>query len=1712
MQVLPLGLSAKRCSLVWHGLALCGALIVLSLMPAGAAGRGDWWLFQHDVQHTGRSPFAGPNSPLLRWVAATASGNPIQYSSPAIGADGSVYFGANDHNLYALNGATGARRWLFPTGNNIDGSPAIGTDGTIYVGSNDDNLYAIDPNTGAKKWAFTTGFWIESSPVIDGNGTIYIGSDDDNLYAVNSATGKQYWAYTAQGGISSSPAISADGTTIYVGSWDNNLYAVNASTGKQKWAFTTGSGVSSSPSIGGDGTVYVGSFDNNLYAIDPTTGKQKWAFAATNYIYSSPAISPDGTTVYVGSWDKKLYAVNASTGKQKWAFTTGASIYASPVTGKDGTIYVGSADHLFYAINPTTGTQIWSFDTGGIIYSSAAIGADGTLYFANYNGNCYAISQAMLSLTKSVNAAYLPTGGTANYTISAVNSLGAPLSGITLTDPLPTQLTYVTGSATGGGAYNTGTRTLTWPLGALNTGASATVGFQATVNAGTLTGTVIANTMQGVCAQTSATATSNTAAFTVLAPALSLAKSVHPLAVMPGGVATYKLMAANIGNNPATNVVLSDILPAQLTYVNGSASGVTYNATTRTLSWALGTLNAGASAPTMTFQATVNATTPTGTTAMNVATVICDALLTPVSSNAAIIYIGATRAGDWWTFHRDQTHTGHSPYTGLSTAQQRWAFLAGLDVYSSPAIAADGTIYVGSLDDNLYAISPAGKQKWAFLTGGSIMSSPAIGADGTVYVGSFDKNVYALDPATGKPKWVFPTGNWVKASPTIGADGTVYVASFDKNLYALDPTLGTAIWSFTMGSDAYAAPAIGADGTIYLASEDDYLYALNPATGVKKWAFKTGNAIYSSPAISADGTMIYVGSEDHKLYAVNATTGLQKWAYATNDVIYSSPAIATDGTIYIGSSDNSLYAINATGTKKWSYATGNWLKSSPTIGGDGTVYVGSYDKSLYAINPSTGKKIWSFPTTNCVESTPAIGADGTIYCGSDDHNLYAIGTPILCQPDLSVCNYGDTSYLGAGVYNTTGTGQTKSQTTTNGVSVRYLVQLKNAGNITDGFTLTCPTPGTGWTLQVVDQASSTDITASIVGSGWSIAALSANSALTYTVNLTPSSTVLGNASTALVFTAVSVSNSAKSDVVQAVTTVAPSYQPDLAICNNGDATYLGFSIFNGDGSGQTKSQSTVNGVTATYLFQLKNAGNTADVYSLTCPTAASGWTIQFIDSASGKDVTNAMNTGVSVSLASGASANYLVHITPGSTLTAGTVNTLPITAVSTASSSKADTVKAVTTVLSCQPDLLIRTSTEITYLGQGVINLDGTNQTKSLSVASGLTANYLVKVLNAGTTTDSFVLTASAAATGWTVKAFDNTSGASITTALNGAGWTVGPLAPGASIIYSLFMTPGSGATVGVPMSVAITAVSQLDGTKKDVVKAVTTALGYQPDLLIRTSADSAYIGQGIINLNGASQSRSQSVSTGAPAGYYVKVLNAGTSADSFILTASGSTAGWTLTATDLTTGTAITAALTGAGWTVGPLAPGASAACYIVAIPGSAIVGVPMTVTLTAVSKADGTKKDVVTAITTALGYQPDLLIRAIGDAVYLGQGIINLDGTNQTRSQSVTSGGTAGYMVQVLNAGSSTDTFVLTASPAASGWTLKAFNTASGASIITALTGSGWTVGPLAPGAGISCNLYAVSGSTVTSGQSMTVTLLAVSLTDGTRKDVAKAVTTEQ
>jgi len=309
---------------------------------------------------------------------------------------------------------------------------------------------------------------------------------------------------------------------------------------------------------------------------------------------------------------------------------------------------------------------------------------------------------------------------------------------------------------------------------------------------------------------------------------------------------------------------------------------------------------------------------------------------------------------------------------------------------SSPAIENDGTIYVGTFLQKLWAVDSNGVTRWQFTTGSEVKSSPAIGPDGTIYFGCRDRKFYAVSPE-GKKKWAFTTGGWVDSSPALGRDGTIYFGSWDRHFYALNPD-GTRKWQFETGGAIDSSPAVDADENIYFGSHDKKFYSLAP-DGRKRWEYATGGQINSSPALNGEG-VIYFTSVDGFCYALNRDGGL-RWRLKTGGATESSPVIGADGMIYLGV-NNFLWTITPEGTKRSENDLLHPIRASPTIVEDNVIYVLFGYGYLVALDADQ-HTLWFYNLTNPSYASPGIGADGSLYalslhdafCALDTHRPLA---------------------------------------------------------------------------------------------------------------------------------------------------------------------------------------------------------------------------------------------------------------------------------------------------------------------------------------------------------------------------------------------------------------------------------------------------------------------------------------------------------------------------------------------------------------------------------------------------------------------------------------------------------------------------------------------------------------------------------------------------
>ena len=346
------------------------------------------------------------------WKRATNGPAP---ATPAI-ADGTVYIGSYDGKFYAFNAQTGAVKWKFATNGerrfeakglhgmqpknqtiadafDIFLSSPVVANGVVYFGSGDGNLYALDSATGDLRWKFKTGDVVHASPAL-ADGVVFFGSWDSYFYAVDAATGKEKWRFHGgedptihnQVGFQSSPAVMNG--TVYTGCRDSNLYALDAATGKEKWRFFNDlSWVITSPAVA-DGKVFFATSDSSLYhVVDANSGKPVVRQQGKAYMFSSPLVGSD--VVFIGVLNGTLEARDLKTGDLLWDFQVERSKQNNSwgLTG-DRKFNVRFLFHSNWREAPLVATD-QQIRIGGI-YSSPLV-VDGVVYFGSADGFVYAL-------------------------------------------------------------------------------------------------------------------------------------------------------------------------------------------------------------------------------------------------------------------------------------------------------------------------------------------------------------------------------------------------------------------------------------------------------------------------------------------------------------------------------------------------------------------------------------------------------------------------------------------------------------------------------------------------------------------------------------------------------------------------------------------------------------------------------------------------------------------------------------------------------------------------------------------------------------------------------------------------------------------------------------------------------------------------------------------------------------------------------------------------------------------------------------------------------------------------------------------------------------------------------------------------------------------------------------------------------------------------
>ncbi len=316
-------------------------------------------------------------------------------------AEDTLYVTLDGGELSAVDPETFDVRWEFPAedevacGNEepkkrdlrgIYAAPVV-SEGTVYFGAWDGNVYALEAASGDCLWDFET-----NDPIIGGlalaGGRLFAASTDGTVYGIDPATGEE--TGRAPGGdVWTRPELIGD--KIFVADVGGTMHAFDVATLEEEWKFKVNAGFLTDP-VALNGTLVAGGIGERLYGVDAATGEELWSFGGgTNWFWGRPLA--DGDAVYATNLDSRVFAIDAATGERLWQFDAAAPIRAGAVIAA-GVLIAVDKDGDVYGLDPQSGAEVWNGPTeiDKEVLADPYVLADGSVLIVTTGGDTFTVS------------------------------------------------------------------------------------------------------------------------------------------------------------------------------------------------------------------------------------------------------------------------------------------------------------------------------------------------------------------------------------------------------------------------------------------------------------------------------------------------------------------------------------------------------------------------------------------------------------------------------------------------------------------------------------------------------------------------------------------------------------------------------------------------------------------------------------------------------------------------------------------------------------------------------------------------------------------------------------------------------------------------------------------------------------------------------------------------------------------------------------------------------------------------------------------------------------------------------------------------------------------------------------------------------------------------------------------------------------------------
>lgn len=357
----------------------------------------------------------------------------------------------------------------------------------------------------------------------------------------------------------------------------------------------------------------------------------------------------------------------------------------------------------------------------------------------------------------------------------------------------------------------------------------------------------------------------------------------------------------------------------------------------------------------------------------------------------------------------------------------KWNFDVQGKILSEPAVGSDGTIYVTSDSNHLWAINPDGTKKWAYPLTDIVLAPPVLSKDGSLIHVLAQGVLYAIS-LTGQWTWaVGIDGHAIMTGAQIDqSTGNIVFEYFNnrgagnflfQSIVKVSPS-GKLLWNYPIYNSPCAIQekqksalslwrfALASHGGVFSTLPNSCsVEVLFPLLGaIENWGLYWSSTIMNVPtafpAIDKTIDALYVPRQDGRMYAYfsnalrpGADVGFA-WSIALGSDLSMNIPFVDESThkIYIADTAGYLYAVNSDGTYEWKAAVSKNAFTYQKVAMDQKnkiLYLSDERGMLFAVDAKTGKTLWShsfFPTL----ASPTVAPDGTVLVGGTGGYLYAI--------------------------------------------------------------------------------------------------------------------------------------------------------------------------------------------------------------------------------------------------------------------------------------------------------------------------------------------------------------------------------------------------------------------------------------------------------------------------------------------------------------------------------------------------------------------------------------------------------------------------------------------------------------------------------------------------------------------------------------------------